>query len=155
MRESHMHQKLKGMIFLFKPRILNNIFVPVEFVLDEIKQKGKYTPPGIFFKFYGYIYFQIRDKPINKENLVNAGQYISLFDLYFNYNNPIQYYHREYTEIPLYCEEKDWIPNAYFNQALLPKIYLKGSVKNVMVSRPASRTPDESTYDAAWADHYS
>lgn len=38
-------------------RALHNIYVSVDDVLKEVKQKGKYTPPKVFFKFHGYIMF--------------------------------------------------------------------------------------------------
>lgn len=53
-------------------RILQNIFVNVSDVLEEIQSTGTYTPPGIFMRFYGYLYFQIRNKPIEVEKLIKA-----------------------------------------------------------------------------------
>jgi len=46
-------------------RILKNIYINKKLVKEEIKKNGKYKPPGIFFRYYGYIYFKIRDMPIN------------------------------------------------------------------------------------------
>jgi hypothetical protein len=45
-------------------RCLQNIYIKVKDVADEIERTGKYTPPKIFFKFYGYLMFDIREKPL-------------------------------------------------------------------------------------------
>lgn len=51
-------------------RCLQNVFVPVEEVLNQIEYKGFYEPPGIFMQYFGYIYFRIRKKPIQIESLI-------------------------------------------------------------------------------------
>jgi hypothetical protein len=38
-------------------RALQNIYVKADDVVSEIKEKGKFTPPKILFKFHGYIMF--------------------------------------------------------------------------------------------------
>lgn len=69
--------------------MLHNIYIPVDDVLKEIKEKGKYTPPKIFFRFNGYMMFEIRDKPISTLQNYKNSRYISLFDLFFDYYTPI------------------------------------------------------------------
>ncbi|CAD8131411.1 unnamed protein product [Paramecium pentaurelia] len=138
-------------------RILQSIFVNVNDVLSEIERTGTYTPPGIFFRFYGYVYFQIRRKPINIENLVKAQKYISLFDLFFQYQTPVLYYHNQYLEIPLkpaIFDNIDWLPNAYINSKQQAKIYLTGKPKHVFSMRIKQGTVDESTQRFAWTNHY-
>lgn len=69
MSDLHTHSRQKGSP-PDKIRVLQNIFVNVSDVLNEIEKTGRYTPPGIFMKYYGYVYFKIRNKPLNLENLV-------------------------------------------------------------------------------------
>ena len=38
-------------------RMLQNIYVPVDDVLAEIKETGKFIPPKVLFRFYGFIMF--------------------------------------------------------------------------------------------------
>lgn len=38
-------------------RCLQNIYISVRQVADEIEKTGKYNPPKIFFRFYGYVMF--------------------------------------------------------------------------------------------------
>lgn len=53
-------------------RCLQNIHVKVADVWKQINDSGDYTPPGIFMKYFGYVYFTIRKKPIIIDNLKNA-----------------------------------------------------------------------------------
>jgi hypothetical protein len=53
-------------------RCLHSIYINRKDLLKELKEKGKYTPPGIFFRYYGYNYFEIRDgMPLNLGNVGN------------------------------------------------------------------------------------
>lgn len=58
--------------------MLQNIFVKVDDVLDQIERKGRYEPPGIFMRYFGYVWLRIRDKPILVDHLVAAKDYISV-----------------------------------------------------------------------------
>lgn len=41
-------------------RCLHNIYVNRKDLLKSLQEKGKYDPPGIFFRFYGFNYLKIR-----------------------------------------------------------------------------------------------
>ena len=64
------------------------MYVKVKDVINEIETTGKYVPPSVFFIFHGYVMAEIRDKPISLKNYKDT-DYISLFDLYFDYYSPI------------------------------------------------------------------
>lgn len=67
-------------------------------------------------KYYGYLYFRIRKKPIIIENLKSAKDYISvilyyllskLFDLFIPYMSPVPYYHNVYNEFKLFSRPEN------------------------------------------------
>jgi hypothetical protein len=76
-------------------RMLQNIYVNVDDLLMEIKEKGKFTPPKVLFRFFGYIMFELREKPFSTLQNYRNTKYISLFDLYFDYYTPI-FFKRSY-----------------------------------------------------------
>ncbi|CAD8090571.1 unnamed protein product [Paramecium sonneborni] len=139
-------------------RCLQNIFVPVEEVLNQIEKNGEYTPPGIFMQFYGYIYFKIRHKPVIIENLIKSKQYISLFDLYFHYQTPIPYYYDTLNEFQIFNDAGNtlshWEGNVYFSTKSLDRFYLKGNVKNIFMQRPQQYSDAEQMYLLAWGNHF-
>lgn len=70
-------------------RCLHSIYVNRNDVLKELKEKGRYDPPGVFFRYYGFNYFKIREgMPLNLSNY-NGEMWISLFDLFFKYYSPL------------------------------------------------------------------
>ena len=75
-------------------------------VVDEIEAKGKYTPPTVLFKYYGFIMFQIRDKPLSLINYRNT-EYVSIFDLFFDYYSPIPIKRHEYNEYVVGLNDED------------------------------------------------
>jgi hypothetical protein len=46
-------------------RALQNVYVLADDVLKEIKEKGSFTPPKVFFKYHGYMMVELRDKPFS------------------------------------------------------------------------------------------
>ena len=72
-------------------RCLHNIYVSKEHLLEELNTKGYFECPGVFFRFYGFIFFKLRPKKLNLENY-KGEKWISLFDLYFKYYSPAYYY---------------------------------------------------------------
>jgi hypothetical protein len=110
--------------------MLHNIYVKVDDVLAEIKEKGKFTPPKVFFRFYGYIMFEIRDKPFSTLQNYQNTKYISLFDLYFDFYSPI-FFKRNYFCDYLVGLDKDeplkntrYFGNVHLNHRAIPCRYL-------------------------------
>ncbi|KAM3131029.1 hypothetical protein pb186bvf_016841 [Paramecium bursaria] len=141
-------------------RCLQSIFVRIEDVLDQIKNNGVYKPPIVTFQYYGLIAFKIRNKPINIQKLINSDEYISLFDLYFQYKSPLPYYFNEFEEFRLenskYDEDRNnyFIGNVYLNKKPLQNIYVQGPVKNVIVPRDFQNHYDKGSYEFIWEYFY-
>lgn len=138
-------------------------------VLKSLKETGSYEPPGVFFRYYGYIYTSLRRKPIVAENLqehIEAGEkVISVFDLFFRYSTPILMANPEYYEIPLkhssYVQDTTtreglgWIGNAHINHRPVPKIIVNEGEKNVFMWRgPMPVTPIQEKYLRTWGVYY-
>lgn len=144
-------------------RALQNIYVKVDDVLAETKEKGKYTPPSVFFKFQGYLMFQLRDKPFSSLQGFRNTKYISLFDLYFDYYTPI-FFKRSYYDMYLtgLADEDPKLNTRYFgnvhiNKRGIPCRYIEKDQK-VVVMRDVNRAynrfnklkPVENDYQATW-----
>ena len=67
---------------------MQNIYVRVKDVISEIEQKGSFQPPVILFRFHGFIMAELREKPLTLRNYRDT-EFISLFDMYFDYYSPI------------------------------------------------------------------
>ena len=135
----------------------------------SLQETGFYEPPGAFFRFYGFIYIKIRNKPIIAENLEehikNNQNYISVFDLFFRYTTPILLANDEYYEIPLKHEgyitdttTKEgigWLGNVILNHRPIKEMFVDNGEKNVFFWRGSnSYAPTENLYIRAWSNHY-
>jgi hypothetical protein len=96
-------------------RALHNIYVKVGDVIKEIKTKGKYTPPQVFIKFHGYIMVEIREKPMTLTTYRNTN-YISLFELYFDYYSPIYLKHDNFSHYLVGKDEKEYFGWVHLNR---------------------------------------
>lgn len=95
--------------------MLHNIYFNVDDLLKEVKEKGKYTPQKAFFKFYGYLMFELRDKPFSSLQNYKNTKFISLFDLYFDYYSPIFFKRNYYTNYLVGLEKDEPVKNnRYF-----------------------------------------
>lgn len=84
-------------------RCLQNTLIKASDILEEIEKTGKYTPPKIFFNFRGFIMFEIREKPFSLLNY-KGWEYVSLFQLYFDYYSPIYFRHPYFSQFRVYHE---------------------------------------------------
>ncbi len=136
-------------------------------VVSEIKEKGKFTPPNIFFKYHGYIMFEIRPKTLSTLQGYRNTKYISLFDLYFDYYSPIFFkrdYYREYLtgfveDAPL--KNNRYFGNVYLNYRKIPKVFLKKGEKVVFLrdfkkayDKSGSLKRTEQFYRQDWEEYY-
>jgi hypothetical protein len=149
-------------------RSLKYVNVKISDVLKSLKEKGTYEPPGVFFRFYGYIFFKIRRKPINVENLkayMDAGEeYIPLFDLFFKYHTPILVANPEYYEIPIEHDGNrfettkegfTWTGNVHINHRNIRKVFVNNDEKNVFMWRGnKNKSESELLYIKSWSYHY-
>jgi len=138
-------------------------------VLNSLKKTGFYEPPGVFFRYFGFIYTRIRRKPIIAENLqecIKSGEKtISLFDLFFHYTTPILIANDEYYEIPLHHtayikdtttrEGKSWIGNAHVNFRPIEKKIVNPNEKNVFVWKGSKQLNSaHDRYMRTWGTFY-
>jgi len=113
--------------------------VKVDDVLREIKTNGKFTPPKVLFKFRGYMMFELREMPISSLQNFRNSNYISLFDLYFDFYSPI-FFKRSYYNMYLtgFDEEKPkdtrYFGNVQLNHRRLPSVYLEKGQKVVIMN---------------------
>jgi hypothetical protein len=105
-------------------RALHNIYVKVSDVISEIKTKGKFTPPQVFIKFHGYIMVEIREKPMTLSTYRNT-DYISLFELYFDYYSPIYLKHDNFCHYLVGKDDKDNFGWVYLNKNNCKPVYVK------------------------------
>lgn len=87
-------------ITLEAERVFQNIMITKKDVKKIIQEKGSFEPPGVFFRYFGFIYVRIRRKGIIQERLekLNDNDKISLFDLFFDYYSPIPVVHNKWFE---------------------------------------------------------
>lgn len=149
-------------------RCLHNIYINVDDLLLEIKEKGKYTPPKIFFKYYGYIMFELREKTFSTLQNYRNTKYISLFDLYFDFYSPI-FFKRSYYNAYLcgYHNKEDskefnrYFGNVHINHRSIPPRYIERDQK-VVVMRDVSKAyrasgsmkEHEDKYKENWEKYY-
>ena len=91
-------------------------------VADEIEETGKFTPPKVFFRYYGYVMFNIREKPLSLANYRET-EYISLFDLFFDYYSSIPVKRHEYNEyvVGLKDEDMKMFGQVHMNNRRIPE----------------------------------
>ena len=114
-------------------RALQNVYIKVDDILEEIEEKGKYTPPKVMFKFKGYIMAEIRDKPFSTLQCFRNTKYISLFDLYFDFYSPV-FFKRSYFNMYLTGFNDDsnearkntrYFGNVHLNNHSIPCRYIE------------------------------
>ena len=120
-----------------------------------IEEKGFYEPPGLFTRFFGFIYIKLRKMPIITENLKPGVEWISLFDLYIRYNSPLPYINEDFYEFKVKPRKSQWLGNVTLNHRKIQKINLKGGEKNVFFWRGSQPMNfPESRYISVWENFY-
>lgn len=136
-----------------------NLFLIIEInrnlLKKTIEEKGFYEPPGIFTRFFGFIYIKLRKMPMIVENLKPGLEWISLFDLYMHYHSPLPYINEDFFEFKINSQKFGWLGNVTLNHRKVSKIYLKGDEKNVFFwrgSKPINHP--EIRYISVWDNFY-
>jgi hypothetical protein len=111
-------------------RALHNVYVKVSDVIDEIRKKGKYTPPQVFIKFHGFVMVKIREKPMTL-SCYRDTDYISLFELYFDYFSPIFMKRDNYCNYLVGKDEKQYFGWVHLNRNKCNPIYVKAGQRAV------------------------
>lgn len=147
-------------------RVLQNVYVKVDDVLEEIKSKGSYTPPKVLFKFHGYMMVEIRDKAFSNLSNYRNTKYISLFDLYFDYYSPIFFKRDYYNQYLVGFDPEEhkntrYFGNVHINHRPIPCRYISNKEK-VVVMRDVKKAykangvmkDSEEKYREDWSDYY-
>jgi len=150
-------------------RSFKNVHVKIDDVMESLKNTGTFEPPGVFFRYYGYIYAKLRRKPIIAENLQqsikNGDKTISVFDLFFKYSTPILVANDEFYEIPIRhsvyvkdtttSEGMGWIGNVHLNHRPLEKKLWVPGEKNIFLWRGTKAVnSEEDRYLRTWGAYY-
>ena len=121
-------------------------------IIEEIEKKGKYNPPKILIRFHGYLGFEIREKPLSLKNYKNT-DYISLFDLYFDYYSPIFLKKDQYCQYLVGKDEPQLFGWVHFNKRICKPVYLQKNQKYAYFF--SKRTDDwEYYYRNIWENYY-
>ena len=131
--------------------MLQNVYVRVRDVISEIEQKGKYHPPYVFFRFYGFIMVSIREKPISLKNYRDT-DFISLFDLYFNYYSPIFFKKDKYSHYLVGEDDEKFFGWVHLNNRKTVPYYLKKKEKVVFMTYENSTLSP--LYKKIWSNYY-
>lgn len=133
-------------------RALQNIYVRVKDVIKEIEDKGNYTPPKVFTRFHGYIMFELRDKPISLRNYKDT-EYVSLFDLYFDYYSPMFLKKDQFCQYLVGKDEPELFGWVYLNHRKCQPQYIKKGEKYVFFI--SNRLPEwEEVNRKIWNGYY-
>ena len=122
-------------------------------VADEIEETGKFTPPKVFFRYYGYVMFNIREKPLSLANYRET-EYISLFDLFFDYYSSIPVKRHEYNEyvVGLKDEDMKMFGQVHMNNRRIPERYIGRNDKVVVMKDDVHI--DENKNQEIWDNFY-
>ena len=107
-------------------RAFQNIYVKVKDVINELQKKGRFTPPTVMFCFHGYVMAEIRDKPLSLRNYRDT-DYISIFDLYFDYYSPIFLKKNQFSEYLVNKDDPEYFGWVHFNNRKCNPVYLKAN----------------------------
>ena len=99
------------------------MYVKVKDVISELKSTGKFVPPVIFLRFHGYVMAEIREKPLSLRNYKDS-EYISVFDLFFDYYSPIFLKKNKFSEYLVNKDDPEYFGWVHLNNRKCAPVYL-------------------------------